>query len=69
MQREFVRGNYTVVQRIAHTLKGVGGAIAANGLQSSAATLEANLREGQTSTALLHIQHWIRFSAFNASVA
>jgi len=56
MQREFGQGNYAVVQRMAHTLKGVGGSIAANSLQSSAAVLEASLREGQTSTALLQIQ-------------
>jgi len=56
MRTEFNNGNFTMVQRMSHTLKGVAGSIAAAGIQSQAANIESSLREDKHSTALLHLQ-------------
>jgi CheY-like chemotaxis protein len=56
VQQAIDQGQWMVAQRLAHTLKGVGGTLAAGDLQHSAAALEMALRSGRTSEAPLLAQ-------------
>ena len=52
LSRAIDDGDIEVVQRLAHTLKGLAGQIGANGLQHEAEVLEHAAREGATGTEL-----------------